>query len=148
MRKKRTSDIAELIFRVKSVRKRLADAVREEKRICTPVLSDFNLVGRVHSVFLAKMNEMDAGKKRYGDYRRMQFLMLVKVLFAPRSLYGADFPKGLRLPVSKVMNINKSRVSQLSAGTARMYELNLYGFADDFDCIYRHVLSEVSKWER
>lgn len=132
-------NITETIRNIRKAQEELRQAVQREGSLCTPILTDYDLIPTLHQIFCDLSQDVSASSVD----RRKMFIFIIQYLYAPRNLFGYKMPRGLRKMISKVVNLYS--VSPISRGAYEtMHHYQVYSqFRNEVNRIFDGMVERM-----
>lgn len=129
-------NIQESLDEIRNAYEAYKDAKIAKRRICAPMLTDYDTLPNLWQLFCDTIGKQDGG----GTIDKQKFIFIVQYLYAPTNLFGEKMPRLLRHELTKITGIKSGSVITRYCRNSLFYYKNYAKFKNDVDRIFSEIV--------
>ncbi|MFV0587469.1 hypothetical protein [Bacteroides reticulotermitis] len=117
---------------------------KEEKRLLTPILSDYSMIPKVYGWFSEVLTGMGITPDIKSDSQRKKFLLIIMKLYSPQRLSGGRMQPFLRKAIQKLFSNISAPIVSIDTGKVLFYYKTYESDRKTIDEIYDKIMGKLS----
>ena len=132
------------ILSIQQIKKQKDTVLLSEKKICSPILTDYSLMPLIYEWFKTYMDKSDCPPNPQSVHQRKKFIFVVLYLFAPASIIGYKMPNGLRVEIARTLGVQKHCSISMYCEDLIFLSQHYKDFKQDIEDVFQYIYDKLT----